>query len=124
MAVTDMENKPLEAEHMFRGVLYRIKEVPIGRFDEIQKAATKQILDSDGNVLGERLDSALQMRMLVAASVIEPAGLELGTLPASVVFALNTAVNKLHDPAVDELPNKKATTTGATEADGEATGKE
>lgn len=110
VAPSPLENEPGISRHRFRGIDYVLHEVTIGKFDDIQKAATTTIKDRDDNEIAERLDQALQMRLLLLASVIEPRNFTVEGKPAPVIFALNTAVNKLHDPAEDELavPKKAA----------------
>ena len=124
--VSSLENVPGESRHRYRGIDYRLVELSIGKFDDITKAATSPITDSEGNNLGERLDTNLQMRMMLMACVKEPANFSLDGLPSSVVFALNGNVNALHRAEEDELdPKVKAKGKGAPaeESDGEAKGK-
>jgi hypothetical protein len=125
--VSSLENVPGESRHSYRGVVYVLRELSIGKFDDITKAATSPVLDADGNNLGDRLDTNLQMRMMLMACVKEPKDFSLDGLPSSVVFALNGNVNALHRPEEDELdPKNKAKGKGAPAADdsdGEAKGK-
>lgn len=123
----DFENKPGWSRHKYRGITYILHELPIGKFDEIQKLAMVKVEDDEGNNLGERRDDVLQMRMMLMACVVEPKGFSLDGLPSPVVFALNGNVNDLHKAEEDELDPKVAAKgkggPASTEDGGEEKGK-
>lgn len=120
-------NKPREEARQYRGVKYTLRELPIGKYDEITKQATiSGQRDEDGNELLPRLDQTIQMRLLLAAAVFEPIDFELAKTPTGVVIALNSVVNELHyAEEEDELKPKKkksAKAEPAAEEDGEEKG--
>lgn len=101
--VTD--SKPSTAESLddgylvrrvkYRGVLYVLKEVPIGKYDDLQRQATTEVENLDGTTT-EKFDGSLRDRLLLSASIIEPAGVNLSKIGARVVANLTRIVNELH----------------------------
>lgn len=121
-------NKPREAIRQYRGVKYRLVELPIGKYDEISKLATITGEDAEGNELLPRLDQTMQMRLLLGATMVEPDDADIAKIPTGVVIALNGVVNELHySEEEDELKPKKlkkgAKAAPDAEEDGEEKGK-
>jgi len=109
--VTDSTSRSLDDRFLtktvqYRGTVYRLREVSIAKFDDIQKAATRQEEQPDGTMV-ERFDPALRDRLLLAASVVEPANFNVSRLGTREVGGLTRLVNELHyadEP--DELKGK------------------
>jgi hypothetical protein len=118
-------NKLRQEDRQYRGVKYTLRELPIGKYDEITKLATVISQDIDGNDLPPRIDQTAQMRLLLGATMIEPEDADIAKIPTSVVIALNGVVNILHyTEELDELMAKpKKGAKPAPAEDGEETGK-
>ena len=89
-----------EWKGVIRGRRYVLREVPIGKFDDIEKQATDKVPNEDGTGFVEKFDANRRSRLLLRASIaeVEPKLPEDGIagLGTRVVVALNTIVNELH----------------------------
>lgn len=109
----------------YRGVKYTLKEVPIGKYDDLQRQATTEEEAPDGTMT-EKFDGNLRDRLLLSASIIEPAGVNLSKLGSRIVANLTRIVSELHyfeEP--DELKpenQKKGSDNSDDESKGEPEG--
>lgn len=85
-----------------RGVDFRIRELTIGEYDDLEKKATSERpnpVNPDGPSI-EVVDRQQLLRMMVLKCVVEPhlTASKFADLPARVALGLNDYVNKMHFP--------------------------
>lgn len=86
-------------EVTIRGTTYKMRELSANEYDEILKIATPP--DED------QADLATVLKMMASKSLVEPAGLDLGSKPYPVYSKILQTVNKLHfsDEKEEAAPN-------------------
>lgn len=88
------------------GHIFRIRELTIGEYDELEKKATTK-RPNPVNVGGPEIevtDREQLLRMMVLKAVVDPRlkASDFSDLPAKVVFGLNDVVNKMHFPSDED----------------------
>ena len=101
---------PLTAEPMtktveIRGIRFKIRELTIGEYDELEKKATTKRpnpVNPDGPEI-EVTDRSQLLRLMVLKCVVEPrlTPSKLADLPMRVALGLNDVVNGMHFPDED-----------------------
>ena len=88
----------LEEEVNIRGVLYHLRELSIGEYDELVTKATKKTTNPITGEDAETIDNAVLLKMMVLKCAFDPKlnAEALSTLPMRVVLKLNTTVNRMH----------------------------
>lgn len=81
-----------------RGIDYKLRELSIGEFDELQKKATVVRTNPLTGEDNEDTDSALLLRLMVLACVVEPklTSEKFTQMPMRAAGRLNAAVNRMH----------------------------
>lgn len=88
MSASKMNDEFRTEEVTIRGTTYKMRELSANEYDEILKIATPP--DED------QADLATVLKMMANKSMVEPAGLDLGSKPYPVYSKLLQTVNKLH----------------------------
>src|ERR1035437_2852585 len=98
----------LEEEVDIRGIIYHLRELSIGEYDELVTKATKKITNPITGEDTETIDNAVLLKMMVLKCSFDPKinAEMLSGFPMRVVLKLNTTVNRMHYG--DEPEGKKA----------------
>jgi len=102
-----------------RGVDYKLRELSIGEYDDLQKKATVMRTSPLTGEDREETDTVLLLRLMVLASVIDPKMTpdKFAAMPMRAAGRLNAAVNRMHFDPEPESETKKVEDAGVTEAD-------
>jgi|ERR1035437_1399953 hypothetical protein len=107
----------LEEEVNIRGVIYHLRELSIGEYDELVTKATKKITNPITGEDVETIDNAVLLKMMVLRCSFDPKinAEMLSGFPMRVVLKLNQTVNRMHYG--DEPEGKKIEKPEADEAE-------
>jgi len=88
----------LEEEVNIRGIIYHLRELSIGEYDELVTKATKKITNPITGEDTETIDNAVLLKMMVLRCSFDPKinAEMLSGFPMRVVLKLNTTVNRMH----------------------------
>ena len=117
--VAEPSRDPATAAVEVRGQKYHFRELEIGEFDKLQKQATHEEVDGDGD-MQEIVDNTLLLRLMVIKSCVSPkmTADSVNSLGTRLYRALSVVVNDLHfsaEPIVqirDEAPAEEETPKG------------
>lgn len=81
-----------------RGVDYKLRELSIGEYDDLQKKATVVRTSHLTGEDREETDTVLLLRLMVLACVVDPkmTAEKFGAMPMRAAGKLNASVNRMH----------------------------
>ena len=88
----------LEEEVNIRGVVYHLRELSIGEYDELVTKATKKTTSPVTGEESETIDNAVLLKMMVLKCSFDPklTAEALAGLPMRGALKLNQTVNRMH----------------------------
>lgn len=102
-----------------RGVDYKLRELSIGEYDDLQKKATVTRTNPLTGEDREETDTVLLLRLMVLACVVDPklTSEKFAQMPMRAAGRLNAAVNRMHFGDEPESTAKKKTDEEPEEAE-------
>jgi hypothetical protein len=107
-------------EVKYRGTTYRLEEMQLGDYDELETKATATKVDPLTGAESKEFNQKLHERMMLGKVLAQPRNTKIASLGTRVGLTLVREMNALHfTPEVDELRKAEAKNgTGEEEAAG------